>query len=195
MPGCPKKNDFLKELKEFLKSQTFLNSSTIKWVLRRKSKSYVFPHCFLTASTAPIGKLKTKKLQQFHSFCSIRIRTKFGREKNGKLFENLSTESSELSWTFQFLLCFSWQLFSHVYRKLRRCGKRLPRFCDVNNDRKITLSEWLNCLQTQRTETSKHPPQELKPFSASQPKLRGPNPLESYLKADWCRQKWLNYCH
>lgn len=22
----------------------------------------------------------------------------------------------------------------------------MPRYCDVNNDKKITLSEWLNCL-------------------------------------------------
>lgn len=27
----------------------------------------------------------------------------------------------------------------------------MPRYCDVNSDRKITLSEWMNCLQTQRT--------------------------------------------
>ncbi|KDR07744.1 SPARC-related modular calcium-binding protein 1, partial [Zootermopsis nevadensis] len=35
--------------------------------------------------------------------------------------------------------------------QLRRCGKRLPRYCDVNNDRKISITEWLNCLSTQRT--------------------------------------------
>ena len=37
--------------------------------------------------------------------------------------------------------------------QLRRCGKRLPRYCDVNNDRKISITEWLNCLSTQRTNT------------------------------------------
>nr|CAD7595465.1 unnamed protein product [Timema genevievae] len=36
-------------------------------------------------------------------------------------------------------------------RQLRRCGKRLPRYCDTNHDRKISLSEWLNCLNAQRT--------------------------------------------
>lgn len=46
-------------------------------------------------------------------------------------------------------------------RSLRRCGKRLPRFCDINNDRRISLTEWSNCLHR-----------------------RGPNPLESYLKED-----------
>lgn len=30
MPGCPKKNEFLKDLKEFLRSQTFANSSIIR---------------------------------------------------------------------------------------------------------------------------------------------------------------------
>ena len=37
--------------------------------------------------------------------------------------------------------------------QLRRCGKRLPRYCDVNNDRKISITEWLKCLSTQRTNT------------------------------------------
>nr|CAD7263573.1 unnamed protein product [Timema shepardi] len=39
-------------------------------------------------------------------------------------------------------------------RQLRRCGKRLPRYCDTNRDRKISLSEWLNCLNAQRTNPS-----------------------------------------
>ncbi|XP_055529499.1 SPARC-related modular calcium-binding protein 2 isoform X2 [Wyeomyia smithii] len=47
-----------------------------------------------------------------------------------------------------------WKTFRELVtaaRQLRKCGKKMPRYCDVNNDRKITLSEWLNCLQTQRT--------------------------------------------
>jgi Secreted protein acidic and rich in cysteine Ca binding region. len=42
--------------------------------------------------------------------------------------------------------------------QLRRCGKRLPRYCDVNNDRKISITEWLNCLSTQRTNTGESCP-------------------------------------
>lgn len=88
----------------------------------------------------------------------------------------------------------------------------MPRYCDVNNDRKITLSEWLNCLQTQRTP---YVDSMASPKSASSPsasafssasssssggpslsdwkpslstsstsKFRGPNPLESVLKSD-----------
>lgn len=34
-----------------------------------------------------------------------------------------------------------------VCRVLKKCGKKMPRYCDVNNDKKITISEWLNCLQ------------------------------------------------
>lgn len=34
---------------------------------------------------------------------------------------------------------------------LRNCGKKMPRYCDVNSDKKITLTEWLGCLQVQTT--------------------------------------------
>lgn len=46
-----------------------------------------------------------------------------------------------------------WKTFRDLVtamKQLRKCGKKMPRYCDVNNDRKITLSEWLNCLQAQR---------------------------------------------
>lgn len=54
----------------------------------------------------------------------------------------------------------------------------MPRFCDVNNDKKITLSEWLNCLQTERK------PVHMESKSSTQIKLKGVNPLEFILKAD-----------
>lgn len=41
----------------------------------------------------------------------------------------------------------------YFFRHLRKCGKKLPRYCDVNSDRKITLTEWLDCLQAQRVST------------------------------------------
>ncbi|GAB0099710.1 SPARC-related modular calcium-binding protein 2 [Sergentomyia squamirostris] len=79
-----------------------------------------------------------------------------------------------------------WKTFRELVmpiKSLRKCGKKLPRYCDVNNDREITLSEWLNCLQTSRTSTStgRIITNESKPV---QSKFRGPNPLESYLKSD-----------
>lgn len=90
----------------------------------------------------------------------------------------------------------------------------MPRYCDVNNDKKITLSEWLNCLQVQTnvqkikaSETSKsitlltngkvkrngserYDVEKFFSFTDQQRptqsplKLKGPNPLESYLKSD-----------
>ncbi|XP_058459359.1 SPARC-related modular calcium-binding protein 2 isoform X1 [Malaya genurostris] len=98
-----------------------------------------------------------------------------------------------------------WKTFRELVtaaRQLRKCGKKMPRYCDINNDRKITLSEWLNCLQTQRTpyvmdssmskvsSTSSSFSPVLSdgwkaPLSASSTsKFRGPNPLESVLKSD-----------
>lgn len=59
--------------------------------------------------------------------------------------------------------------------QLRRCGKRLPRYCDVNNDRKISITEWLNCLSTQRTNT-------VPVNTTSASKRKGLNPLQVYLK-------------
>lgn len=38
-------------------------------------------------------------------------------------------------------------------RQLRRCGKKLPRYCDINNDRRISMTEWLSCLNAQRPTT------------------------------------------
>nr|XP_029726240.1 SPARC-related modular calcium-binding protein 2 isoform X2 [Aedes albopictus] len=110
-----------------------------------------------------------------------------------------------------------WKIFRELVtetRQLRKCGKKMPRYCDVNNDRKITLSEWLNCLQTQRTPYVEggsaiksssliassasssggggggggigHSESGWKPSlsASSTSKFRGPNPLESVLKSD-----------
>lgn len=46
-----------------------------------------------------------------------------------------------------------WKSFREMVtpiKELRKCGKKLPRYCDQNNDREITLAEWLNCLESQR---------------------------------------------
>ncbi|XP_033223901.1 SPARC-related modular calcium-binding protein 2 [Belonocnema kinseyi] len=69
------------------------------------------------------------------------------------------------------------------YPDLRRCGKKFPKYCDVNSDRKINMSEWLNCLNAQRftagfsvTSTEKTP--------TSKPRRMGPNPLDRFLNDD-----------
>ncbi|BES98093.1 Secreted protein acidic and rich in cysteine Ca Hypothetical protein region [Nesidiocoris tenuis] len=65
-------------------------------------------------------------------------------------------------------------------RKLKRCGKKLPRYCDVNQDRKISYTEWLNCLNNN---ASSVPPPKPGP-QIRQVGRRGPNPFESLLKHD-----------
>lgn len=44
---------------------------------------------------------------------------------------------------------FIWTRFPSHCSVLKKCGKKMPRYCDVNNDKRITLSEWMNCLQVQ----------------------------------------------
>lgn len=65
-------------------------------------------------------------------------------------------------------------------RQLQRCGKRLPKYCDINNDRRISMTEWLSCLNAQRPTTS----DSTEKASTSKPKRMGPNPLEQLLKND-----------
>lgn len=36
------------------------------------------------------------------------------------------------------------------YPHLRQCGKKFPKYCDVNNDRRINMAEWLSCLNAQQ---------------------------------------------
>lgn len=38
------------------------------------------------------------------------------------------------------------QLIANV-EPLRRCGRKLPRYCDVNHDSKISITEWMACLE------------------------------------------------
>lgn len=41
--------------------------------------------------------------------------------------------------------------------KLKRCGKKMPRHCDVNHDNKIGFTEWLNCLNVNHVQTQTQP--------------------------------------
>lgn len=39
-------------------------------------------------------------------------------------------------------------------KKLSKCGKKLPRYCDINKDRQISMTEWLLCLNVQNASVS-----------------------------------------
>ncbi|XP_025832447.1 SPARC-related modular calcium-binding protein 1 isoform X2 [Agrilus planipennis] len=46
-----------------------------------------------------------------------------------------------------------WKAFKDMVstvKNLKKCGKKLPRYCDINKDRQISMTEWLDCLNTQR---------------------------------------------
>ncbi|KAK3921211.1 SPARC-related modular calcium-binding protein 1 [Frankliniella fusca] len=71
-----------------------------------------------------------------------------------------------------------WKAFRQLvsgHQMLRRCGKKLPRYCDVNQDRAITIDEWLVCLRTPTT---------VEAVTVASHSRRGPNPLDSYLKSE-----------
>ncbi|CAH1392475.1 unnamed protein product [Nezara viridula] len=59
---------------------------------------------------------------------------------------------------------------------VKRCGKKFARYCDVNHDKKISLTEWVNCLDTESSAVGMTVTQS--------PKRKGPNPLETILKPD-----------
>ncbi|XP_035719818.1 SPARC-related modular calcium-binding protein 2-like isoform X3 [Vespa mandarinia] len=65
-------------------------------------------------------------------------------------------------------------------RLLRKCGKKLPRYCDINNDRRISMTEWLSCLNAQHLVTAENPEKS----STNKPKRMGPNPLDQFLNDD-----------
>lgn len=91
-------------------------------------------------------------------------------------------------------------------RLLRKCGKKLPRYCDINNDRRISMTEWLSCLNAQHSVTCKFLYQKSflltndnfffivsiiyllaenpEKSSTSKPKRMGPNPLDQFLNDD-----------
>lgn len=46
-----------------------------------------------------------------------------------------------------------WKFFKDevsAVKTLRKCGKKLPRYCDINRDRQISMTEWLECLKTDK---------------------------------------------
>lgn len=58
-------------------------------------------------------------------------------------------------------------------RKLRKCWRNFPRFCDINNNNKITMEEWMTCTGIIRNDNG-----------GLVIKRRGPNPFDKILKSD-----------
>ncbi|XP_043494790.1 SPARC-related modular calcium-binding protein 2 isoform X1 [Polistes fuscatus] len=76
-----------------------------------------------------------------------------------------------------------WKSFRNMVsnnKLLRKCGKKFLRYCDINNDRKISMTEWLSCLNAQHVVTAESPENS----STDKPKRTGPNPLHQLLNDD-----------
>lgn len=84
-----------------------------------------------------------------------------------KNFNNLpwisSKEEQAATWSFvvfdknknKMLDRNEWKSFKEIVssvKSLRKCGKKLPRYCDINKDRHISMTEWLDCLNVQHGE-------------------------------------------
>ncbi|CAG9841123.1 unnamed protein product [Diabrotica balteata] len=121
--------------------------------------------------------------------------TKMSEITNGTntSFNNLawiaSKEEQVATWSFvifdknksKMLERNEWKAFKDMVggvKGLRKCGKKLPRYCDINKDRQISMTEWLECLSLKQGASSSSIPG----FHAS-PRAGKTNPL-SMLKDD-----------
>ncbi|XP_035786616.1 SPARC-related modular calcium-binding protein 2-like isoform X3 [Anopheles albimanus] len=97
-------------------------------------------------------------LKDLKAFLSKQVTTSFA----GKIVPVWKTEEEKIA-ILSFVLLDKnqnkqlerkeWKAFRELItatRQLRKCGKKMPRYCDVNSDRKITLSEWMSCLDGKR---------------------------------------------
>lgn len=84
------------------------------------------------------------------------FKTQNTREYN-YVYDCRSKEERIAAWSFifydknknKFLDKAEWKAFKDamsLVKNLKRCGKKLPRYCDINKDRSISLTEWQNCL-------------------------------------------------
>lgn len=66
-----------------------------------------------------------------------------------------------------------WKAFHQLINSvdsLRKCGRKLPRYCDVNHDSKISITEWMACLevtQVSQGQTSEFNPRLLQSWTIS----------------------------
>lgn len=82
-----------------------------------------------------------------------------------------SKEEQAATWTFvmldkdkdKALERREWKAFHQLINNaesLWKCGRKLPRYCDVNHDNKISITEWMACLevtQAAQGQTSESP--------------------------------------
>ncbi|XP_045458416.1 SPARC-related modular calcium-binding protein 1 [Melitaea cinxia] len=137
--------------------------------------------------------MKTNFLRDLLAFFTSKMTTSINGTGPGDMVKwGASKEEQAATWTYvmldkdknKALERREWKAFHQLIsnmESLRRCGRKLPRYCDVNHDTKISITEWMACLEVNQvsqgytTEVTKTP---------TNPRRKGPNPLESILKAD-----------
>ncbi|ODM91958.1 putative protein-related modular calcium-binding protein 1 [Orchesella cincta] len=106
------------------------------------------------------GAKKHKFLMDLFSTLKLRMTEATrdgGRRGQGDISRSMSPEEQASRWYFSELDENSngvldrkeWKTFRNetsLDKRLKKCGKKLPRHCDVNQDKKISMTEWLDCL-------------------------------------------------
>ncbi|CAB3225252.1 unnamed protein product [Arctia plantaginis] len=138
--------------------------------------------------------LKSAFLRDLIAFFISKMTTSINGTGPGEMVKwGASKEEQAATWTYvmldkdknKALERREWKAFHQLIanvESLRRCGRKLPRYCDVNHDSKISITEWMACLDVTQGSHVKTADQATKaPYN---PRRKGPNPLESFLKAD-----------
>lgn len=137
--------------------------------------------------------MKTNFLRELISFLISKMASSINGTGPGEMVKwGASKEEQAATWTYvmldkdkdKALERREWKAFHqliHNVESLWKCGRKLPRYCDVNHDNKISITEWMACLEV--TQASQGQTTEA-PKAPANPRRKGPNPLESILKAD-----------
>ncbi|XP_062129928.1 uncharacterized protein LOC133841446 isoform X3 [Drosophila sulfurigaster albostrigata] len=152
------------------------------------------PQCDEVTAVRPMkgctGPRKTQFLKELKEFLNTKVLPSSNTGRDSTLWKSEDERIATLSFVFldknknKSWERKEWKVFRDLVTSasnLNKCGKKMPRYCDVNGDKKISLSEWVNCLQSQRVEitTTAKPPQSNEMGTS---RLQGSNPLEQYLK-------------
>lgn len=150
------------------------------------------PNCdsVISAAVRPMKGCPEEKKQVFHrDLIEFLNKTMMSYEAVSRIWKD-PRDDQIATWSFvhfdknknKMLERSEWKAFKETVDKLqplKKCGKKLPRYCDVNKDRQISMTEWLECLN----------PYKIQPLinatTATPSNGRiGKNPLLTILKAD-----------
>ncbi|XP_066254399.1 SPARC-related modular calcium-binding protein 2-like isoform X1 [Euwallacea similis] len=96
-------------------------------------------------------------LQELMHFLKTKMNEKSGPSNPALSLGLIHSNENQAVWCFNFLdknrnkvlERSEWKSFKDMVapiKGLKKCGKKLPRYCDSNKDREISMTEWLDCL-------------------------------------------------